>query len=120
MNVDIPSITENGLIIIPLVVALTQAFKITGWVSARFAPLLCIAVGIIIGFFVEYGNASITTIILNGIIYGLSSCGLYVGIKTTAIAVKNAGENVPRETLNHNHQNKAHSKKKGKKNTWQK
>jgi uncharacterized membrane protein len=52
----------------------------------RFAPLISIGVGIIIGFLADHNNADLTATILSGAMYGLMASGLYSGLKTTMAA----------------------------------
>jgi hypothetical protein len=86
MNFDITQITTNAIVIVPIVIALTQAIKLTGFIPDHFSPLLAIAIGIVIGFLDGHENPDMTANILSGAIYGLMSSGLYSGVKTTMIA----------------------------------
>lgn len=86
MNLDLSAVTTNAIIIVPIVIALVQAIKLTGWIPDHFSPLLAIAVGIIIGFLGDHNNDDLTLTILSGAIYGLIASGLYSGVKTTMLA----------------------------------
>ena len=79
----------SGTAIIPIIVALVQMFKMTTWVQDRFAPFLAVALGILLSFLfgADLGH-NWSHIIFTGIIYGLSSSGLYSGIKTTSEAIR--------------------------------
>ncbi len=86
MNFDITQITTNAIVIVPIVIALTQAIKLTGFIPDHFSPLLAIAIGIVIGFLDGHENPDMTANILSGAIYGLMASGLYSGVKTTMFA----------------------------------
>ena len=86
MNFDLDFIMTNALVIVPIVIAITQAIKLTGFVKDHFAPLVSIVVGILIGWIGHYENPDLSTILLGGTIYGLIASGLYSGVKTTMMA----------------------------------
>jgi hypothetical protein len=89
MNDVITNAVLSGTAIIPIIVALVQMFKMTTWIQDRFAPFLSVALGILLAFlFGENFGHNWSHIIFTGIIYGLSSSGLYSGIKTTSEAIK--------------------------------
>jgi len=72
---------------VPIIVAITQAFKF--WINEKFAPFVSIIVGIGINMLLTHDFiADLSGTILLGILYGLASSGLYSGIKTTAQAIK--------------------------------
>lgn len=76
---------------IPVVVALTQLFKMT--MSQRinkFSPFISLGLGLMMSFLLS-DNAEIHDVILNGILYGLGASGLYSGVKHTAHAAKQSG-----------------------------
>jgi uncharacterized membrane protein (DUF441 family) len=83
MNLDIGAITTNAIVVVPIVLALTQAVKLTGFVPDHFAPLVAIGVGIIIAWLNHGNDVPFGSTILSGAIYGLISSGLYSGVKTT-------------------------------------
>jgi hypothetical protein len=89
MNDVISNAVLSGTAIIPIVVALVQMFKMTNWIQDRFAPFLAVGLGILLAFLFgdDFGN-DWSHIIFTGIVYGLSSSGLYSGIKTTSEAIK--------------------------------
>ena len=62
-------------IIIPIVTGLVQAFKMAG-LTSKYAPITAIVLAVVIGYFTGVDA-------LTGIIYGLSSAGLYSGVKAT-------------------------------------
>ena len=86
MNFDLDLIMSNALVIVPIVIAITQAIKLTGFVRDHFAPLVSIAVGILIAWIGHHENPDLTQILLGGSIYGLIASGLYSGVKTTMLA----------------------------------
>jgi uncharacterized membrane protein (DUF441 family) len=86
MNFDLDFITNNAIVLVPIVIALTQAVKLTGWIQDHFSPLLAIGIGIIVSFLGDYKDLDLSTILLSGAIYGLIASGLYSGVKTTMIA----------------------------------
>lgn len=86
MNLDINLLANNSVILVPIIVAIVQAIKLTGWVKDHFAPLVSILVGIILGFLIGDGLTDLSNTILSGAIYGLTASGLYSGVKTTMIA----------------------------------
>ena len=89
MNDLLSNAVLTGTAIIPIIVALVQMFKMTNWVKDRFAPFLAVGFGILLAFLFGVDNGdSWSHIIFTGIIYGLSSSGLYSGIKTTSEAIK--------------------------------
>ena len=89
MNDVLSNALLSGTAIIPIIVALVQMFKMTTWVKDRFAPFVAVALGILLAFlFGEDLGHDWSHIIFTGIIYGLSSSGLYSGIKTTSEAIK--------------------------------
>jgi len=83
MNFDLGAITTNAIVVVPIVLALTQAIKLTGFVPDHFAPLVSIGVGIIIAWMGGPHDVPFSAILLSGAIYGLISSGLYSGVKTT-------------------------------------
>jgi uncharacterized membrane protein (DUF441 family) len=86
MNFDLDVIMSNALVIVPIVIAITQAVKLTGFIRDHFSPLVSIGVGILIAWIGHLDNPDLTQILLGGTIYGLISSGLYSGVKTTMLA----------------------------------
>jgi hypothetical protein len=86
MNIDITEITTNAVIIVPIIIAIVQAIKLTGFVRDHFSPLLSIGVGVLIGWIGHHDNPDLSATLLTGAIYGLIASGLYSGVKTTMIA----------------------------------
>jgi uncharacterized membrane protein (DUF441 family) len=84
MDFDLGAITTNAIVVVPIVLALTQAIKLTGFIPDHFAPLVAIGVGIIVSWLGNGNNGvSFSSILLSGAIFGLISSGLYSGVKTT-------------------------------------
>jgi len=83
MNLDLTSITTSAIAIVPIIIAVVQAIKLTGKVKNQFAPLISIAVGMAIAFLAHHDSVDLTSTLLTGVIYGLISSGLYSGVKTT-------------------------------------
>lgn len=76
---------------VPIIVAIVQAFKMTGWIKDRYAPLLSIGIGVLVAWLLSNHTAVNYTfggVVLTGILFGLSASGLYSGIQTTAQAIK--------------------------------
>jgi hypothetical protein len=87
-NELISSITVGAAATVPIVIALTQMFKMTGWLPEKFAPFASIAFGILISFLLAHDKQDMSANILAGILFGLAASGLYSGIKTSAHAIK--------------------------------
>ncbi len=88
MNLDLNAISSTAIAIVPIIIAVVQAVKMTGWVKNQFAPLVSIGVGMLIAFLAHHDSADLTSTLLTGVIYGLISSGLYSGVKTTMNATQ--------------------------------
>lgn len=88
MNFDLnlSTITTNALVIVPVIIAVVQAIKLTGWIQDHFSPLLAIGVGIIIAWLGNTHGPNLGSTILTGAVYGLMASGLYSGVRTTMMA----------------------------------
>lgn len=74
---------------VPIIVAVVQACKLTGWVKDKYAPFLSMFVGIGVTALLTHDFMNdMSNVILTGILFGLASSGLYSGIKTTANAIR--------------------------------
>lgn len=93
MNFDLTTINASAFVVVPLVIALVQGIKMTGWVQDKFAPLVSLAVGVLISFITNHDTNDFSSTILYGIVFGLMASGLYSQVKTTAHAAqgKNKG-----------------------------
>lgn len=85
MNFDVSVITTNAIVIVPIVIAICQAVKLTGWVKDHYVPFLSIGVGMVIAFLSNH-SSDISANLLSGVIFGLMASGLYSNVKTTMIA----------------------------------
>jgi len=88
MNIDLDIISASSLVVVPIIIAVVQAIKLTGWVADKFAPIVAIGIGIIIGFIANHNTADISNNLLSGVVFGLMASGLYSGVKTTMEAQK--------------------------------
>ncbi len=84
MNIDLPQVTTGVAVVVPVIVAIVQAIKMTGRVPDKYSPIVSIVIGIILAFLAHGG---VTTLmgptILSGVLYGLAASGLYSGVKVT-------------------------------------
>lgn len=70
----------NSAIIIAIITGLIEIFKKLG-LNTKFAPVISVILGLFFAFLCgEY--TVIADIVINGLIIGLSACGLYSGAKT--------------------------------------
>lgn len=74
-------ITITLAVITAVVIGLVQVAKLAG-LPTQFAPLVAIVFGVLTALCLSFFQAT-TTVILNGVIIGLSAMGLYSGTKTT-------------------------------------
>jgi hypothetical protein len=79
---DLSAISNNSFFAVPLVVAIVEAFKMSGF-NAKFAPMISIVVGLGISFAINMDMA-MGQIIIAGVIYALTASGLYSSVKTTS------------------------------------
>jgi hypothetical protein len=84
----IQSITIGAAATIPIVVAIVQVFKMTGWIKDKYAPFVAIGAGIIVSFLMAHDTNDMSANVLSGILFGLAASGLYSGIKTSAHAIQ--------------------------------
>jgi hypothetical protein len=89
-NLDLlDSITIGAAATVPIIVALTQMVKMTGFVQDKYAPFVSIGMGILVSFLLTSAEArDWGQIVLSGILFGLAASGLYSGVKTSAHAIK--------------------------------
>jgi hypothetical protein len=102
-NLDlIDSITVGAAATVPIIVALVQVIKMTGWVQDKYAPFASIGAGILVSFLLANSEArDWGQVVLSGILFGLAASGLYSGIKTSSHAIK-----ADRRAENHRVENK--------------
>lgn len=101
LNNDIfQNFTLGAAATVPIIVAITQAFKF--WVNDKYAPFVSILVGIGVNMLLthDFMNDLSGTILL-GILFGLASSGLYSGLKTTTLAIKEKRAEEARKKNNH-------------------
>jgi hypothetical protein len=84
----ISSITLGAAATVPIILALVQMVKMTGWLDAKYAPFLSIGFGILIAFLLAHDSRDMSANILAGILFGLAASGLYSGMQATAHAIK--------------------------------
>ena len=109
MTFDLSVITANAIVIVPIIIAIVQAIKLTGKVPEHFSPLVAIVIGILIGWLSDHDNPDLTSTLLSGVVYGLMASGLYSGIATTMKAhqrMKERKQNNPNQRNNGNNPNK--------------
>ena len=105
----ITSITLGATATVPIVVALTQMVKVTGWVAEKYMPFVAILMGILISFLLSTDKTDISSNVLSGLLFGLAGSGLYSGIKASTRAFrveKSKVENNNDKNINNNNHNK--------------
>jgi hypothetical protein len=90
INIDLPQITTGVAVVVPLILAIVQAIKLTGKVPNQYSPIVSIGVGIILAFLAHGTMTAVGSTVLSGVMYGLMASGLYSGIKTTMPATQQA------------------------------
>ena len=80
------SITLGATATVPIVVALTQIVKMTGFVNDKYMPFIAILMGILVSFLFAHETQDWSANILAGILFGLAGSGLYSGLKASAQA----------------------------------
>ena len=80
---DFLSSLTGAVAVVPIIIAVVQAIKmVSPKINGRFAPILSIGVGVVVAFLLKNGTATMTNIILEGVLYGLSASGLYSGVQS--------------------------------------
>ena len=87
-NELIASITLGATATVPIVVAMTQMIKVTGWIHEKYMPFVSIFMGILIAFLFAQDKGDISANILSGLLFGLAGSGLYSGIKASTNAFR--------------------------------
>jgi type III secretory pathway component EscS len=88
---------------VPIVIAITQSFKMMGFVQDKYIPFISMLVGIGVAILLTHNfMQDLSNTIMSGILFGLSASGLYSGIKSTGQAIamekaKKAAEQRERE-----------------------
>jgi hypothetical protein len=76
--------TMQSAVLIPIITAIVQAFKMTNWVKDKFTPFLAMLVGVGVTFLLAHdATSNISGTILTGILFGLAASGLYSGLQHT-------------------------------------
>ena len=80
-------ITTQFLTLVPVVLGVVQVFKVLG-LSTRFLPLLSVILGTLATILL--GRSITGLVVIQGIVIGLSACGLWSGTKNAfeSISVK--------------------------------
>ena len=77
--------TMQSAVLIPIITAIVQAFKMTNWVKDKFTPFVAMIVGVGVTFLLAHdATANISGTILTGILFGLAASGLYSGLQHTS------------------------------------
>jgi hypothetical protein len=84
----INSITIGAAATVPIIVALVQIVKMTGWVQDKYAPFISIGAGILVSFLMAHETRDWSANFLAGILFGLAASGLYSGVQATTYAIK--------------------------------
>lgn len=82
-NIDLTLIQTGAVVAVPIIVALCQAVKMTGFINNKFMPLISIAIGIIITFISDHELGNMSGSLMTGVMYGLMASGLYSGLKSS-------------------------------------
>ena len=73
---------------VPIVIAITQAFKMMGFVQDKYIPFISMLVGIGVAMLLTHDfMQDLSNTIMSGILFGLSASGLYSGLKSTGQAI---------------------------------
>jgi len=84
----ISTITLGASATVPIVVALTQIVKMTGYVNDKYMPFVAILMGVLVSFLFAHDSRDWSANVLAGILFGLAGSGLYSGLKASAIAFR--------------------------------
>lgn len=83
MNDFLTNVNVGAIVAVPIIIAIVQAVKTTGYVPSKFAPLVSIIIGIGVSFIANHENNDLSQNLMHGVVYGLMASGLYSGVKTT-------------------------------------
>ncbi len=70
-------------ILVALIIGITEVIKRATGLKKRYVPAMAIGVGLVIAFIGNYLTGLIGVTILQGLIAGLLSVGLFSGVKNT-------------------------------------
>jgi hypothetical protein len=79
---DFAILSENSFWAIPLVVAIVEALKMSGF-NPKLSPIISLIIGVGLSFLIN-ANLTMGETVVSGIIYGLTASGVYSQIKTTS------------------------------------
>lgn len=68
-----------GMLLVPVTIAITAVIKL--YIDSKYAPLVAMAVGIALSGVVPNVNAD-GSLLLGGIVVGLTAAGVYSGVKS--------------------------------------
>lgn len=90
INLDaLQAMTMSAAAVVPIIVALTQVFKLFDWVQDKYTPFISLIIGVAITFLLAEGwRDDLSATILTGLLFGLAASGLYSGVKASAHAIK--------------------------------
>jgi type III secretory pathway component EscS len=73
---------------VPIVIAITQAIKMLGFVQDKYIPFISMLVGVAVAMLLTHDFMhDLSNTIMSGILFGLSASGLYSGVKSTSQAI---------------------------------
>ena len=91
--INFESLSMAAAAVVPIILALVQAFKMIG-LPSKYSPIASIGLGVIVSFLFRSELDTMAHTILAGVIYGLSASGLYSGVKATT---RNEVESEPKK-----------------------
>ncbi|WP_368652598.1 hypothetical protein AB4Y30_12660 [Ornithinibacillus sp. 4-3] len=97
---DFPTIHTNfwdGVIAVPVVVLLTQGFKLFP-IPRQYFPTIASVIGFIISIFISHRN-DLWAGIFMGAFYGAAAVGTYSSLKTALLAYKNRKKKKDRRSV---------------------
>lgn len=78
---DVIAIAPTFLVLVPLVIGLTQLVKTYKYIPKRFVPLFAVVASV--GGVALLSDGSLSQIVVQGLLVGLSSVGLFNASRTT-------------------------------------
>jgi type III secretory pathway component EscS len=90
LNLDaLQAMTMSAAAVVPIIVALTQVFKMFDWVQDKYTAFISLIIGVGITFLLADGwRNDLSATILTGLLFGLAASGLYSNVKASAHAIK--------------------------------
>jgi hypothetical protein len=107
LNLDaLQAMTMSAAAVVPIIVALTQVFKMFEWVQDKYTPFISLILGVIVTFLLADGwREDLGATILTGLLFGLAASGLYSGVKASAHAIKASKKEKKQDKGNPNNKN---------------